>query len=561
MAWNDLPLSDKARMMQLAVESGITDLRTIEEVYNKFAEGGPVDRRIYNGVPVSEEEYKDLQRQAIVDAAVEKALTRKTGVAPTFNDGDQVGPSCLYTVTDNFGKQYLVSGNQSLMANPEQYGYAVAGPLSDNLNENIGRIYQQIDEAGIPYHAMLVTGDDGDQNLVTYSSGAAGRQVLPENRFNALKEALAKDFSSAAVFLNDSGVLPPGTNESYKDYVIRGRKAKEEEYKKNKKIWESPQYETYRFIGTPQDNVNWSNQFMELPLVEQIQTVNNPYLNQILNEQATLKNGGTIHIKPSHKGKFTALKKRTGHSASWFKAHGTPAQKKMATFALNARKWHHADGGFLNEADYEFLESPNIFERGGRKRRPEAASNIDTDPNFMGPPRAAESTETISRQRYAESTYNDNAYNRGSKAAGAFQITPSVYQEYTAKTGNTGDLYDPMFNKQVRDWYMNDRLRDFEMYRLGNPTDSVRVGRTYAAYNAGPGKVRAALKKAQSEGVDIDSTFNWLTYLPTETQDYVNFIVREQDIPDSSKTQKAYKLVKALKGEKHKCGGKLYTKI
>ena len=60
------------------------------------------------------------------------------------------------------------------------------------------------------------------------------------------------------------------------------------------------------------------------------------------------KKGGRIYIKPSHRGKFTALKKRTGHSASWFKAHGTPAQRKMATFALNARKWKHADGGVLD---------------------------------------------------------------------------------------------------------------------------------------------------------------------------------------------------------------------
>lgn len=48
-----------------------------------------------------------------------------------------------------------------------------------------------------------------------------------------------------------------------------------------------------------------------------------------------------IHIKPENRGKFTALKKRTGKSASWFKEHGTPAQKKMATFAINARKWKH----------------------------------------------------------------------------------------------------------------------------------------------------------------------------------------------------------------------------
>ena len=46
---------------------------------------------------------------------------------------------------------------------------------------------------------------------------------------------------------------------------------------------------------------------------------------------------GKIHIKPANRGKFTALKKRTGHSASWFKENGTPAQKKMAVFALNSR--------------------------------------------------------------------------------------------------------------------------------------------------------------------------------------------------------------------------------
>lgn len=40
MAWNDLTLSDKARMIKLAVKSGITDLRSIKEVYNKYAEGG-----------------------------------------------------------------------------------------------------------------------------------------------------------------------------------------------------------------------------------------------------------------------------------------------------------------------------------------------------------------------------------------------------------------------------------------------------------------------------------------------------------------------------------------
>lgn len=64
------------------------------------------------------------------------------------------------------------------------------------------------------------------------------------------------------------------------------------------------------------------------------------------------KDGGGIHIKPENRGKFTALKERTGKSASWFKEHGTPAQRKMATFALNARKWKHDDGGPLSDSQY-----------------------------------------------------------------------------------------------------------------------------------------------------------------------------------------------------------------
>lgn len=67
--------------------------------------------------------------------------------------------------------------------------------------------------------------------------------------------------------------------------------------------------------------------------------------------------GGKIHIKPENRGKFTALKKRTGHSATWFKEHGTPAQKKMAVFELNARKWKHGNGGYISLFD----EDVNLY--------------------------------------------------------------------------------------------------------------------------------------------------------------------------------------------------------
>ena len=48
-----------------------------------------------------------------------------------------------------------------------------------------------------------------------------------------------------------------------------------------------------------------------------------------------------IYIKPSHRGRLTALKKRTGKSESELYNDGNPAHKKMVVFARNARKWKH----------------------------------------------------------------------------------------------------------------------------------------------------------------------------------------------------------------------------
>jgi len=53
----------------------------------------------------------------------------------------------------------------------------------------------------------------------------------------------------------------------------------------------------------------------------------------------TKKSG--IHIKESHKGRFTAIKKKTGKTTSELKHSKSPAVRKMATFAANAAKWKH----------------------------------------------------------------------------------------------------------------------------------------------------------------------------------------------------------------------------
>jgi hypothetical protein len=48
-----------------------------------------------------------------------------------------------------------------------------------------------------------------------------------------------------------------------------------------------------------------------------------------------------IKIKPSHKGRFTDYKKRTGMTTQQAPHSKNPHVRKMANFARNASKWHH----------------------------------------------------------------------------------------------------------------------------------------------------------------------------------------------------------------------------
>lgn len=48
-----------------------------------------------------------------------------------------------------------------------------------------------------------------------------------------------------------------------------------------------------------------------------------------------------IHIKPENRGKFTALKKRTGKTTEQLTHSKNPLTRKRAIFAQNSRKWHH----------------------------------------------------------------------------------------------------------------------------------------------------------------------------------------------------------------------------
>lgn len=88
-----------------------------------------------------------------------------------------------------------------------------------------------------------------------------------------------------------------------------------------------------------------------------------------------------------------------------------------------------------------------------------------------------------------ESSGNPKAFNESSGAVGLCQITPIVLKEYNQfnKLGyKMDDLYDGAFNRDVANWYMNQRIP--QMLKHFKIKDTVR-NRLWA-YNAGIGNVK-----------------------------------------------------------------------
>nr|DAG93672.1 MAG TPA: hypothetical protein [Crassvirales sp.] len=84
-------------------------------------------------------------------------------------------------------------------------------------------------------------------------------------------------------------------------------------------------------------------------------------------ELNTFAEGGKIHIKPENRGKFTKYcgGEVTSECIAKGKRSSDPAVRKRATFAANARKWHHAFGGDLLTHGADFANGQIIVGNGG----------------------------------------------------------------------------------------------------------------------------------------------------------------------------------------------------
>jgi len=79
--------------------------------------------------------------------------------------------------------------------------------------------------------------------------------------------------------------------------------------------------------------------------------------------------GGGIHIKPSHEGRFTAYKKRTGKTTEEALHSKDPHVRQMANFARNAAKWHHQEGGTAGSQDQIVQQIAQALQKGAKPQQ------------------------------------------------------------------------------------------------------------------------------------------------------------------------------------------------
>lgn len=142
-------------------------------------------------------------------------------------------------------------------------------------------------------------------------------------------------------------------NTSTEDYIFSDRL---KPIGSNKTFAEKSKSIDKKYSLRPWDKISQDAKERELTsLMEEHELVRN--MDEAKNALKEFKNGGSIHIKPSHRGRFTEYKERTGKTTQEALHSSDPHVRKMAQFAVNAAKWKHEEGGNMYAPGGNLLNS------------------------------------------------------------------------------------------------------------------------------------------------------------------------------------------------------------
>lgn len=147
--------------------------------------------------------------------------------------------------------------------------------------------------------------------------------------------------------------------------------------------------------------IDYTNAYNDRMFASRASNIADTQMNDLLTNFAAFggplefSKGGSIHIKPENKGKFTEIKRRTGKTTEELTHSSNPLTRKRAIFAQNAKKWHHAFGGELNTQGGDFTNGLLYIDNGGsHESNPYEGVQLGVDPE--GTPNLVEEGETVS---------------------------------------------------------------------------------------------------------------------------------------------------------------------
>jgi hypothetical protein len=189
---------------------------------------------------------------------------------------------------------------------------------------------------------------------------------------------------------------------------------------------------------------------------------------------ANMAEGGTIHIKPENRGKFTAYKERTGKTTEEALHSPNAHVRQMANFAKNAAKWKHADGGLVLQE--------NMYYDGGLTGEPDnsprnslmASGNFETNPNMSKYGLNTGFDRTFGKNRNLNLGVNANlgaTYNNMPSTQGEFSMPMTPTVEPTANFGATGS-----YNKGNNNFNANVNYNPYNQGVEGRVTYTKKFG-------------------------------------------------------------------------------------
>lgn len=172
--------------------------------------------------------------------------------------------------------------------------------------------------------------------------------------------------------------------------VVNSRSTREEAYKLKKQAEQAfSDYDAYNRIyniqKVPEYFLYSIWPFMDAGINHAQNNIDNKKQGGKMNILEFLKNGSGIHIKEKNKGKFTSYcgGKVTDECIRKAKASGNPTLVKRATFAQNARRWKHKEGGKAFVTGINILDSnPKAYKEVKKKYKMRSAQQ-GTKMNFF----------------------------------------------------------------------------------------------------------------------------------------------------------------------------------